>query len=115
MPRTPEKDALQGMCAIIVKTLASKCDLALFGSFISGHKFLSQEGVQGILGVGVDSKLAKASNLMMAVDTHITTTGSPEQTTKYFNEFVIILCEDLGLDDLAQQLVEKCQELARNV
>ena len=112
MARSPEKDTLRQECANTNKTLANKADLVVFGHLLNRDNFLSGAAVTSILDIAADSKYAKTSKLMMAVDTHITTTGSQATTTEYFNKFLHILYEDLELEDLARKLADTNKKLS---
>lgn len=112
MPRTPEGDTLQAMCPILNKTI-SKTDPVRFADCLIGAHFLSQDTAENITSVAGHSAYTKVSELMSAVKSCITSFASgrnPEKVTTRFNDFVLLLHEQLELTNLAEQLMDKCRK-----
>lgn len=102
-----ESRVLQGMGSILNKTISNQSDLVVFGDAVSSANFVSEQLVNDIKSMGETSKLDKVSRIMAAVKDRITFPSCPEKITKRFNDFVLLIRDDLDLLDLAEQLVQK--------
>ena len=110
--RAPEKDTLQKEFLSVFKSIAYGTDLALFGGCLVSYEFLSADAVRGYLDVTGISKFDKASNLIRAINTNITSARSQEDITRRFNDYLKMLHEELDLKQLARQLADRNQKLS---
>ena len=110
--RAPEKDTLQKEFSNVSKSIALGTDLALFGGCLVSNEFLSADAVRSYLDVMGISKFEKASNLIGAINTNITSARSQEDITRRFNDYLKMLHEELDLKQLARQLADRNQKLS---
>ena len=106
---TLEGDALQEMTATLNEGISEQGTLNTFGDAMSSANFVSPQTVRYAMSKGGDSDYVKVSNIMSAVKSHISTQSTQEKVTRRFNEFVILL-HNLGLENLAQLLVERLRK-----
>ncbi len=107
--RTKEGDVLQKMGATLNKVITQGSDSSRFGTAASSAGFMSQQSALGIATMTGVEEYTKVSRIMAAVRDHITTYGgrqSVEKVTEKYNQFVLLVYDDLELNDLAQMLVD---------
>ncbi len=102
--RTAEGDILQEMGSTLNDTISKQWSLERLGSVMSSAGFVSERTVEDITSIGGISKYDKVSRIMSAVKDYITNSGG---VTQKFDQFIILLYNELRLEHLAQQLVEK--------
>ena len=110
--RPPEKDALQEVQYSLNRALSTRSNAQQLGGIVATKGWLSEDAMIDICG-SKESEFTKVSNIMNAVRASITLAGlnnSRERITKKFDEFVLVLHDDLGLKDVAQDLVEACSK-----
>ena len=112
MADAPEKETLRKKFAYLNKAIADRVDLTTYSTFLSSRNFLPASAASGILSVGADSVMAKATKLTNAATTHITQAGSQADITREFNNYIEMLWEDLELKDVARQLMDTNKDLA---
>ena len=109
--RTLEGDALQDMTSILNHGISDQVQPIPFGEVMSSANFVSDQTVKNVTSRG-GSNYTEVSAIMVAVRSHICTQRKQEMVTQKFNEFVLILHNELRLDALAQQLVDKLSKNA---
>lgn len=111
--RFPEAVALQAMCAKLNSAIERQCDSTRLADFAISAGLLFEQKARDISSMGQTSEYIKVSGIMSAVKGQILITGGKgdprARVTEKFNKFVLII-HDLGLVDLAQDLVEECRE-----
>ena len=110
--RPPEQDALQNMGSTLNKALSTRSNPERLGDAVAAKGMLPEGGLSDICGTN-DSPYRKVMKIMDAVRSYITLTGlhnSRERITEKFNDFILILHDDLGLKDVGQELAEECSK-----
>lgn len=109
--RTKEGDVLQLMTATLNAITSNQSDPVRFGDVVCSAGFMSEKAARGIMSIGGITNYDKVSRIMSAVVNHVTSQSSPAVVTRKFNQFVLLLYNELSLDGLALQLVEKLSKL----
>ncbi len=110
--RPPEKDALQNMGHILNQALSTRSNPERLGAIVAAKGMLPEGGLDDIRGRN-DSDYRKVMGIMSAVKSYITSPShrnSRERITEKFNDFILILHNDLDLRDVAQDLAEECSK-----
>ena len=113
--RPPETDALQNMGAKLNQAISTRSNAERLGAAVAAKGMLSDGARADICGRGI-SEYSKVMRIMEAVRASITITGpnnSRDRITVKFNEFILILHNELDLKDIAQDLAEECRTLAK--
>ena len=107
MPQYKELDTLRSFTAKLNIALSTLPVPRLFADLLVQDKLVGEAAARNIVSpTGIDD-YNKVSRLMSAVYSYVQTVSSQEKATLIFNKLVIILHNDpLGLEDLAQQLVQ---------
>ena len=96
MARTLEGDALQDTTSILNHGISDQVQLISFGEAMSSANFVSDQTVKNIYVTSRgDSNYTKVSATMVAVRCHICTQRKQDMVTQKFNEFVLILHNEL--------------------
>ena len=95
------------MTAHLTKVISEQSNSERFASCCYSAVLITDEkaSIPSLLGV---SEYSKVGNILSAVKDCITSAPS---VTEKFNEFVLLLHDDLKLTDLAVQLVEKLRKM----
>ena len=108
--RPPEQDALQNMGHTLNQALSTRSSPEQLGAIVAAKGMLPEGSRADICGMN-DSPYRKVMKIMDAVRAFITLPGprnDRERITEKFNDFVLILHDDLELKDVAQKLAEEC-------
>lgn len=101
--RSDEVDVLHKLWANINSVFADNLDLIAHS--VGSEGFVPQRTVNNILSQH-GGNISKAGEIMSVIKNTITIQSTPENTTRWFNKFVMLL-HNLGLDTLAEYLVEE--------
>lgn len=107
-----ELDTLRSFIATINRTVTESVESAprLLADYLVQHNLISKISASNIVSPSGLPDYNKISKLVSVVYSYIQTVPTQEQATTVFNKFVLILHDDLGLKDLAKQLVQHCSK-----
>jgi len=110
MPKNPEREAFRENWARIISAVSNQVSVTEFGNLLIAKNFSAKQTVNNILSVGTYADYDKVTNLMRLVETRVVYSPSADKVAKRYEEFVTLLHDDLGLTDLAQEMVETCRK-----
>lgn len=105
--RTEEGLVLQRLTQRLIDNISASTSPPKFGDVMCGAGFITKQMAIDVTGISGVSDYTKVSRILSDVSNHITSQHSGEMVTEKFDQFVMLLCDQLALDDLAQQLVQK--------
>lgn len=108
--RSKEGDVLRDMAATLNRTITAESDPVRFGDVMSSAGLIAEQAAMDVTSMAI-SEYDKVRRITSAVISHITNQASPEVITQRFDQFVLVLYDQLKLDDLANKLAAKLCEL----
>ena len=106
LKRSTESDVLQRFHAELNSSIT---DPDQFAAELIQHKFTTKQTADNNMPFGIP-KYRKVGNLLGIVDSHIRSVSSvsPERVKEKFITLLLILCNKLGLHDVAQKMETEC-------
>ena len=110
--RTAERDAIRKMWAKLNQGISKQVAPERFASHLQSAGFISEHKAEDCISTLGHSTYLKTGELLRAASDQITSFAGdhPDRVTQRFNEFVLLLSDELELSDLAQQLADKCRK-----
>ena len=108
--RTKEGEVLRVMTSTVNVAISKQSDPVRFADAAYSAGFISEELKMDSMSA-TSNDYGKVSKVMFAVMTHIKQQSEYGQVCRKFDRFILLLCDELKMKDLAKQLVDKLCEL----
>ena len=109
MSQSNIEDVLRKMSATLNRSISDQSNPILFGDLMSSAGFLAETTAKDINSIVGITNYDKVNKIMCAVSSHFTDVAH-ENITQEFDRFVQVLRDDMRMEDLAKQLLEKLRK-----
>ena len=101
-----ELDTIRSFKVLLTTGISRASQLRFFADLLVQHGLVSEAKANEVITISAYSDYDKISELLSALYAMIEIASNQERATKIFDLLIVILHRDIGLKDLAEQLVK---------